>query len=165
MVVSLALIYFLEKMGFAAHIKWPNDIYMGGAKAGGILIENQLRGNQFRFSVIGVGLNVNQLSFGNKWATSLQLLSGREYHLNTCLESLLNCLDEQIARLKEGKGVVEEEYHSYLFRMGEASSFRSVIDDVTFVGTIKGVNEQGQLLLFTETGLRSFGLKEVEFVL
>jgi len=44
-------------------IKWPNDILADKDKVAGILIENTLRGNFIKQSVIGIGLNVNQKNF------------------------------------------------------------------------------------------------------
>ena len=40
-------------------IKWPNDIYVKDKKIAGILIENTISGMQLKYSVIGIGLNVN----------------------------------------------------------------------------------------------------------
>ena len=40
------------------HIKWPNDLLVGGAKLGGILIENQGEAGGACRVVIGIGLNL-----------------------------------------------------------------------------------------------------------
>ena len=42
-------------------IKWPNDIYIGDRKAGGILIETIIQGDRLKWAVVGAGLNVNQM--------------------------------------------------------------------------------------------------------
>jgi len=44
------------------YVKWPNDVYVGDKKICGILIENEIIGNNVAHSIIGVGLNV---SFSN----------------------------------------------------------------------------------------------------
>ena len=44
-------------------IKWPNDIYFQDRKAGGILIENIISGTEWKWAVVGVGLNINQTGF------------------------------------------------------------------------------------------------------
>ena len=41
-------------------LKWPNDLYYGDQKLGGILIENSLSGAKIQHSIIGIGLNINQ---------------------------------------------------------------------------------------------------------
>ena len=54
-------------------VKWPNDILSGNFKICGILIENNLKNDIIQSSIIGFGLNVNQLEFGNlKKASSLK---------------------------------------------------------------------------------------------
>ena len=43
-----------------AMIKWPNDIYVGDKKLGGVLIENAVQGKYIHDTIIGVGMNINQ---------------------------------------------------------------------------------------------------------
>ena len=49
-------------------IKWPNDIYYGNRKLAGILINSTIIANMMDVSIIGIGLNVNQMQFQN-WPT------------------------------------------------------------------------------------------------
>ncbi len=64
--VSLALIKTLRKANLSnLHIKWPNDIMSDNKKICGILIENIVKENYIKDSVIGIGLNVNQTIFNN----------------------------------------------------------------------------------------------------
>lgn len=44
-------------------VKWPNDLYWNDRKAGGILIENRILGSEWKWAVIGIGINVNQVHF------------------------------------------------------------------------------------------------------
>ncbi|NDC41458.1 MAG: biotin--[acetyl-CoA-carboxylase] ligase, partial [Chitinophagia bacterium] len=61
-------------------IKWPNDIIVNDKKAGGILIENVLRGATWAYAVVGFGLNINQESMpGLPFATSLHMVTGETY--------------------------------------------------------------------------------------
>jgi len=62
-IVALALTDVLMKYVDELSIKWPNDIYVGEKKIAGILIENSLMGSCIDTCVVGIGLNVNQLSF------------------------------------------------------------------------------------------------------
>lgn len=60
---SVAVADFLQARGVEAAIKWPNDIYVGGRKICGMLIENTLGpGGKLAASVVGLGLNINQAS-------------------------------------------------------------------------------------------------------
>ena len=64
MAVAETMHRFLSGMVDAAiQIKWPNDIYVGDSKIGGILIENHLSGEHIKDCIIGIGLNVNQTVF------------------------------------------------------------------------------------------------------
>ena len=53
LVIGYAVIRALQELELPARLKWPNDVMLGGKKAGGILIQNR-RG----ISVAGVGLNL-----------------------------------------------------------------------------------------------------------
>ena len=58
-----SIVGLLEAHGIDAWIKPPNDIWVGEKKICGILIEHSLRGNHISWSIIGIGLNVNQILF------------------------------------------------------------------------------------------------------
>ncbi len=51
-------------------LKAPNDLYLGGGKAGGLLVESLSRGSSHRL-VIGLGLNVSNVPVGIPEATCL----------------------------------------------------------------------------------------------
>ena len=61
-------------------IKWPNDIYVNGKKIAGVLIENQIGQTQIKTSIVGIGLNVNQIDFTDAGvgATSLKMITGQQ---------------------------------------------------------------------------------------
>ena len=55
--------FFAAFAGSETKIKKPNDIYFSDRKAGGILIENLVRGQEWTWTVIGIGMNINQTEF------------------------------------------------------------------------------------------------------
>jgi BirA family biotin operon repressor/biotin-[acetyl-CoA-carboxylase] ligase len=55
--------FFATFAGEETKIKKPNDIYFRDRKAGGILIENLVRGKDWTWTVVGIGMNINQSSF------------------------------------------------------------------------------------------------------
>ncbi|MEY4098683.1 MAG: hypothetical protein RL170_1527, partial [Bacteroidota bacterium] len=57
--------FFASFAGAETKIKKPNDIYYRDRKAGGILIENLVRGKHWTWTVIGIGMNINQGSFSS----------------------------------------------------------------------------------------------------
>jgi BirA family biotin operon repressor/biotin-[acetyl-CoA-carboxylase] ligase len=67
-VVSTQLVFFLKEWGVKnPQIKWPNDIFTANGKLGGILIENQTTHNTIKSSIVGVGLNVENIKIENSW--------------------------------------------------------------------------------------------------
>ena len=63
--------FFAAFAGEETKIKKPNDIYYRDRKAGGILIENLVRGKDWTWTVIGIGMNINQSSFSMASANQL----------------------------------------------------------------------------------------------
>ena len=63
--------FFAGFAGSETKIKKPNDIYFSDRKAGGILIENLVRGQEWTWSVIGIGMNINQTAFSSAAVNSV----------------------------------------------------------------------------------------------
>ena len=63
--------FFAGYAGSETKIKKPNDIYFSDRKAGGILIENLLRGTTWTWAVIGIGMNINQSTFSSAAVNSV----------------------------------------------------------------------------------------------
>ena len=63
--------FFAAFAGSETKIKKPNDIYFSDRKAGGILIENLVRGKEWTWTVIGIGMNINQSSFSTAAVNSV----------------------------------------------------------------------------------------------
>ncbi len=166
MAVSLGITDALDPLaGPLLRIKWPNDLYIGNQKLGGILIENTLQGHTLAWSVIGIGLNVNQTGFQYPTATSLQsrfpLPEG--YDLSGVLMSLLEGIERRYLQLRAGnRDIIRASYLQRLFRYQEEHAFRA--DGNMFRGIITGVDPTGRLLVQVGPDLRTFGFKEVEFV-
>jgi len=75
---AVAVTEVLHAHGIPAVIKFPNDILVEGKKIGGILIENQARGQSIVRSVTGIGLNINQIHFPEGLeATSIRKITGQ----------------------------------------------------------------------------------------
>ncbi len=149
-------------------VKWPNDILVNDRKIAGILIENSIRGNQFVYSVAGIGINVNQerFAFYRPQATSLKLESGSDESLDDVLQVLCDALSGWYTRLKlDHKAEISREYLSAFFGLGVARTF--VDADGRFEAVIEGVREDGKLILRMTDGsgvLRHAGFKDVRFV-
>lgn len=89
--VTVALYNCLKDCGVVPRIKWPNDIWIGGKKICGILIENILDGEEVACSIVGIGLNLNQKDFNPLLPnpTSLSIETGRSYDVRAFLEGFM----------------------------------------------------------------------------
>lgn len=80
-------------------VKWPNDLYSGRKKVGGILVESVSRKNSLSYFIVGIGLNVNTTfrgapKFIESNATSLRKLTGKPWTARLVLANSLNSLVE-----------------------------------------------------------------------
>ncbi len=74
MTFSLALYDFARKlMNEDVSVKWPNDLYFQNKKLAGLLVENSIRNNEFNYSIVGIGINVNQVNFSSNAANATSL--------------------------------------------------------------------------------------------
>ncbi|NVO83290.1 biotin--[acetyl-CoA-carboxylase] ligase [Hymenobacter terrestris] len=147
----------------ALRVKWPNDLYYGAQKLGGILIENTLSGAKIQYSVVGIGLNINQQQFGIPTATSLGCLTGRTYQLAPLAERLLECLERRYLQLRAGRvRELRTEYLAVLYRFGETHTYET--DGQRLHGRIVGLDEAGRLALETGGQVRHFDLKQIRYV-
>lgn len=166
--VSLAVVDFLKQFirTDIVRLKWPNDVYIGDKKSTGILIQNTISGSKLQNTVVGLGININQTDFPTILPnpTSLALATGQNnYDLAELRQVLFSCLEARYLQLKAKHWEqLNEAYHNTLYKLNEAHLFQSA-DGQSFKGIITGVTEQGLLKIETDTGLRTFSLKEVTF--
>jgi BirA family biotin operon repressor/biotin-[acetyl-CoA-carboxylase] ligase len=166
MAVSLSIIKELKRLIRPnVYIKWPNDILAGKDKIAGILIENIISGKKIKQSIVGIGLNVNQVHFSRdlKNATSLKRISDRDFELEDVLESLLNSVKYYIDFIERKEfGLLKTQYMNYLYKFETPSMFE--VDGKLFMGRIVDVNERGELEIELENEtLRVFKFKEIKF--
>ena len=157
-------------------IKWPNDIYYEDKKLGGILIENIISYNAIRYSIIGVGLNINQI----KWSVSvpnpisMAMITGHPCDIDEIFAVILESLKTRMRSLEEPK--MKEEYmghlfwreglHRYRIRENLALPNTPIYDKGnSFMASIVDVNDSGQIILCTEEGIyHTFHFKQIAYV-
>lgn len=158
----------LSSSQYDIKIKWPNDILVNQKKIAGILIENNFSHTSIQHSILGVGLNVNQLNFNEfeRIATSLKSLTGNNYNRTEVLELLCSKLEKWYLKLKEQKEkLIDELYLSQLFGLNETLSFVDLLG-LEFRGKILGVTKKGKLMIeIDHVAIKEFDIKEVKFVL
>lgn len=151
-------------LGKKLKIKWPNDIYYENRKLCGILIENSIRGNKIDTSIIGIGLNVNQINFNIENATSLKKITLQDFDKWNLMENLLFHIEQRYLQLKNNQyHKLKTLYLSRLYRINEQHLFSA--SGKTFLGKIKGVNVQGKLLIVDDFGEKAYNYKEIAFVI
>ncbi|MFL0352082.1 biotin--[acetyl-CoA-carboxylase] ligase [Xanthomarina sp. GH4-25] len=167
MAVSLSIIKSLEQFLIPKlHIKWPNDILSESQKICGILIENVIKQNSLKASIIGVGLNVNQTNFEElPKASSMYLLTGVVFNLEEVLFAITKNTEIYFNLLNAGKHQqIKDSYESYLFRKDKPSTFKNA-EGSLFSGFIKSVSNSGNLQIMLEDQvIKEFDLKEISLL-
>ncbi|MCX6277765.1 MAG: biotin--[acetyl-CoA-carboxylase] ligase [Bacteroidetes bacterium] len=150
-----------------ATIKWPNDIYIGNQKIGGILIEHKIMGQTISVSLAGIGLNINQTRFAPDIPNPVSLIHflRREVELTGALNAVCRSIDRRYASLKERDFVsLNSEFNQQL--LGYEQWRYYLRDGAVFEGKIAGVDDPGRLIIESRDGiLHHFGHKEVEYLL
>jgi BirA family transcriptional regulator, biotin operon repressor / biotin---[acetyl-CoA-carboxylase] ligase len=135
-------------------IKWPNDIYVKNCKIAGILIENVLEQSTLKYSVVGIGLNVNQVNFDPSLPnpTSLKLLTGKDFNPEDCLLQLCSFIEKWYLDLRATNyPQIDGAYHNLLYKKGVWSDFS--LRGEKMRGFIEGVNTAGHLIMKKENTL------------
>ena len=166
MAVSLGVLDFFKKfVPEEVKIKWPNDLYWRDRKAGGILIETAFKGNNWKWAVAGIGININQIRFHHSLPNpvSLQQITGREYDVPVMITALYEKIMERVDTLLSfSADDLQQEYCNNLYQLNETITLKK--GNVVFKTTLKGVSVQGQLLTADKME-RHFDFGEVEWVL
>lgn len=168
-VVCLAATDVLCGMGLdrqQVKIKWPNDIYVGNRKIGGILIENQLKGNNLHHSVVGLGLNINQFEFDRSLPnpTSVYLQIGETKSITSALNRYCESLEPYYLQLKAANyRSINRFYLERLLGFQAWRNFHLVAENQQIRAKIMGVNDYGQLCLQTADKLFYCSLREISF--
>lgn len=153
-------------------VKWPNDLYVGDKKLGGILIEHSLHSEYLSRSVIGIGINVRQREFDpalpnpTSIANELAVLDGVPI---PAPETVLDAFCEAFsARYEQEEVVLHTDFMFRLWRSDPARCYpyRDAASGEIFDASIAGVDRHsGELTLrLADGGERRYWFKEVEAV-
>ena len=151
LVASGAIVKVLRNIyNVDAGIKWPNDIFLGDGKLGGILTEIKAQQDMVEFVIIGIGLNVNT----------------PEKDLPSCGTSLLACKDKLFNRKEVLKNILETfevDYNDFIkagfaVKLSEIKDLSIVLGEVVSVeiydkvikGKVLDIDETGALIIQTQ---------------
>ena len=165
-IISIACVDALKSISnLDFQIKWPNDIYYGKQKIGGILIENQVSGSKLANAVVGIGINLNQENFeGLEQANSLFNLVRYILNRKKCTEILLEHIDANYIKLRaKDFASIDKNYHSSLLFYQQEFQFKE--NGLLKKAILKEVNAAGQLKVEELGKERLFNFKEIEWVL
>lgn len=167
-VVALALVDTMADWGIECRIKWTNDIYAADRKLVGVLIEQSLSAERIERTIVGIGINVNQLTFPDDLPnpTSMACEVGESVEREAVLGSFIRHLEELYGVLERGdKHLIEERYRQTMYHLGEEYTYAYASGE-RFRATIRGVRPSGELRLeHTDGTIGEYAFKEVEFVL
>jgi BirA family biotin operon repressor/biotin-[acetyl-CoA-carboxylase] ligase len=139
-------------------LKWPNDVFLNGRKACGILVETASSASVL---VVGIGVNVNNtLTHAPEElqaiATSLVDATGSPCDQTLVLNSILQSLEKCLNWVKQDASELADAWRNRCYLQGrtvqvQAASLGTATDRVT--GVCQGIDDEGALILQTETGI------------
>ncbi|MBD5186859.1 MAG: biotin--[acetyl-CoA-carboxylase] ligase [Bacteroidales bacterium] len=167
---ALAVVDTLNHFGINAQVKWPNDIYIGNYKICGILIENSLSSASIIHSIIGIGLNVNQIGFSPEIPNAVSMIHFLERR--TPLLEVKGVLSDMLVKnllsadTSDGAERIKSDYKAALWRGdGKYHPFRDTKTDELFDAKIVDIEPAGPIILETNSGeQRHYWFKEVQFL-
>lgn len=165
-VVSVSIIQVLQDLNIPElSIKWPNDIMSYNKKIGGILIENSIKSDGSINSIVGLGLNVNQMNFENlPKASSLALICNATFDKEEILLKIIENLEKNIQDWNQNSHLLWKEYTNKLFKKGIPMPF-SDENQHNFMGIIQGVSSIGKLkILLEDDSVSEFEIKEIQML-
>jgi biotin-[acetyl-CoA-carboxylase] ligase BirA-like protein len=146
--IALAVVALIDRWvepGHRVEIKWPNDIYLDGRKAGGVLAEARWQGETLAWLVVGIGLNVRNPLPAHTEAARLQDAGARQTP-----EALAPAVAIAIAEATRNAGPLTAQE----LRMFEARDWlRGRRLRFPVVGTAVGVSDSGRLRIRTPEGM------------
>lgn len=166
--VSLAILEALKPYDLPElRVKWPNDIMADNRKLGGILIENSLLSGQIRYTIVGIGLNVNEEKFPPELrkAVSMYQTLGKKTDRDILLQELVGKIKLYAGLFESGQyKQLMVEYKENLYRYGRPAMFETGVGEI-FMGKIIDVDPSGNLVLeLQDETQRRFRFKEIKFL-
>ncbi len=167
--VALGVVDFLAVHDIEAKVKWPNDIYVGDRKICGILIRHSIMGGVVSYSVIGIGIDVNQKIFLSDAPNPVSMwqLTGVEYDLSALEKEIATIMEQrlELIRTEADRRALHKEFMGKLWRGdGCFHTFTDAATGETFMARIEDIVSHGPMTLRLEDGsARTYAFKEVVF--
>lgn len=144
-----------QTTGLAVGLKWPNDLELDELKIGGVLVETEVRGNQLRWGVLGIGINTNwdpaTIPELAATATSLARAADHEIAHAPLLKTLIQRLDHYYLHLRDGaRAGLFAAWRGRLTTLGQVVTVTGA--SAPLEGIAEDVTAQGALLVRDHAG-------------
>ncbi len=166
--LSLSIIDALQELvpnPSLLQVKWPNDIYYSDQKLAGILIEHQLNGNLVENSIVGMGINVNQLQFEDSLINPISLIQicNHSVVLDEVFEKILHHLEKRYSMINNQEyKQLSDDYLGKLYRKNQWKNYK--IDEKIVEGKILGIDEFGFLRMLIGAEIRTFDVRDLSYI-
>ncbi|HHY14707.1 MAG TPA: biotin--[acetyl-CoA-carboxylase] ligase, partial [Firmicutes bacterium] len=148
--VGLGLVKALQQTAEGIKVKWPNDLWVGERKLGGILVESVRCKNEL-WAVVGVGLNIFAAGTASFPARiSLQEASGGVFCRFAVLSLALAGVERGLTLTKDPGLNLNREFMRYGNFLGRQIIVKK--GDSSISAVAKQVLPDGRLLIETEAG-------------
>ena len=148
-------------------VKWPNDIHFNGRKLGGILINSTICGDKMGKSIIGLGLNVNQMKFSNLPTNPISLheITGKEWDKDILVHDLVDAIAKEIVLLKDSNTheALRRRYLERLLRYHEWGNYE--VNGKPLRLFLDGIDSFGRLMLHDANNAQHlYEIKQIRFL-
>ena len=145
-------------------LKWPNDIITTGHKIGGILLDIRGESTGPLDVIVGVGINYElpkyRLISVDQPIIDVCSVSKKSFSRNMIAASLLSNVLEILHDLQTGANLnLLNEWRQFDYYIGKEATL--ILPNEKITGILKGVDEQGSLLMLVDGKLLSYRSGEV----
>ncbi len=150
----------VTNLGARLRLKWPNDLMIGDAKAGGILVESTLVSAGDLIVAAGFGLNIANAPALDRPVTALTL-EMQDANVEMILAALTDSCHRWLQLWDEGRAFSAIR-QSWMARAGPlGQSITVTTGNQTLLGVYRGLNDAGALLADVAGRLETFNFGDV----
>ena len=133
-------------------VKWPNDILSVNKKISGILIENLYKGKKLIGSIVGVGININQITFPKNFnASSMKIITKNEFNLKKVLHDFLDIYSRNLL-IYSDFDLLKKDFNKSFFRKNEIIEYE--INGNIKKGKIIGLKDHQRFQILNLSGVK-----------
>jgi BirA family biotin operon repressor/biotin-[acetyl-CoA-carboxylase] ligase len=162
---SIAVAEAIENLyQLKAELKWPNDVLIDKKKVAGILVEKSIKGSNIERMVIGMGINLNQITFQGDFnfpPTSLKLQIGADINRENILAEILNNFEDLLIELEKTPKNIINDWRSKCEMIGDKITITE--NDKVKTGIFHDIDENGYLLLKKNDTIEKIHFGDVSF--